>query len=306
MKLLQIVGGGEAAQPFATEAGVVSDAPHGGEYGREPVVRLRGHEADGGCVHLLEGDGLAVDGHHREGNRDQLLVQIHLLVPEHEVVSREGCAVAPPHPTAEGERDDLPIRTDFPGPGDVGNDLGPGVVPVEQFVVLGGAVAVGGVEGAREASPPGAAVFADLAERLDHERILAYALLHGRQLARLDQLRQSGGLLEALREQGGIGDDLGAFQLAHEVCPGLDGLPGDGAEQRRSARGQPRSTDRGAARSVESGSSSPGSGSLQRGLAPLRRGRSWGLPFPRVTCSRSTAAAIPPRRSRPGRSDSSS
>ena len=71
---------------------------------------------------------------------------------------------------------------------DVRDDLGARVVPVEQLVVLGDPVAVGGVEGAREAAAPRPAVLPDLAQRLDDEGILADALLDRRQLARLHEL----------------------------------------------------------------------------------------------------------------------
>ena len=65
-------------------------------------------------------------------------------------------------------------------------------------------------------APPGAAVLADLVERLDDQRILADALGDRRQLAGLDQLGELRRLLEGLGELGGVGDDLGPFQLADQ------------------------------------------------------------------------------------------
>ena len=41
MELLQVVGGRESAERVAPEAGVVPDAPHRGEHGRQGVVGLR-------------------------------------------------------------------------------------------------------------------------------------------------------------------------------------------------------------------------------------------------------------------------
>src|SRR5262249_51134369 len=129
-----------------------------------------------------------------------------------------------------------------------GDDAGAGVVPVEQLVVLGDPVAVRVVVGAGEAPPPGPAVPADLAERLDHQRVPADALLDRRQLARLDQLRQLGRFLEALRELGGIGDDLRAFQLADEVRARLGPL----------GRGRPRRRRRGHGQEPEAQQAAPG------------------------------------------------
>ena len=53
---------------------------------------------------------------------------------------------------------------------------------------------------AGEAAPPGAAVLADLLQRLEHQRLGRKALLDRRQLALLDQLGELGRFLEALRE----------------------------------------------------------------------------------------------------------
>ena len=104
-----------------------------------------------------------------------------------------------------------------------------GVVVVEELVVLGDPVAVGGVEGPGEGAAPGAAVFPDLAQRLDDEGILADPLLDRRELARLDQLGELRGFLEALRDQGGISDDLGSLQLTDELCAQLRLLGGGGS-----------------------------------------------------------------------------
>src|SRR6185369_352042 len=121
------------------------------------------------------------------------------------------------HAPAQVHGGDLAVGAHLPAAGDVGHELGARVVPEEQLVVLRGAVAVRGVEGAGEAAPPGAAVPADLAERPDDERVLSDALLHGRQLASLHQLGELWRLLEGLGVARGVGHDLGAFQLADEI-----------------------------------------------------------------------------------------
>ena len=163
MELFHVVGGRESAEGGAAPSRMVPDAPHGGEHSGQRVVGLWTDEPDRGRVDLLDGDGLAADGHHRQRRGDQILVLVDVLVPEHEVVGGEGVAVAPLHPAAEEERRGLAVRADLPGARDVGDELGARVVPVEQLVVVGDAVAVGGVEGTGEASPPRAAVLPDLA-----------------------------------------------------------------------------------------------------------------------------------------------
>ena len=162
-----------------------------------------------------------------------------------------------------------PVRADLPAAGDVGHDLRPGVVEEEQLVVLGDAVAVGVVEGPGEPAAPGAAVLADLAERLDDQRVLADALLDGRQLAGLDQLGELGGLLEALRHLGGIGDDLRPLELADEVR----------ARLRRLGAGGPAGSCVAETASRPSRSRRGGTGRCRRGVARFPLDRSWVSPF---------------------------
>src|SRR5712692_263096 len=226
MELLEVVGGREPAEGVASPSRMMADAPYRCEHGGQRVVRLGRDEPDRGRVDLLDGDGLAADGHHGQRRGNQVLVLVDILVPEDEVIGREGMAVAPFHPATELERGGLAVGADLPGLGDIGHELGARVIPVEELVVLGGAMAIGGVEGAGEAPPPRAAVFPDLAARLDAEGILADPLLDGRKLARLDQLGELRGFLEALRIEGGIGDDLGPLELADEVRAQLGALGG--------------------------------------------------------------------------------
>src|SRR5438270_11334593 len=137
---------------------VVPDAPHGGEHDGQGIVRLGRDEPDRACVHLFDHDRLA--GHHHHGQRGghQVLVQVEVLVPEDEVVGGEGVPVAPPHASTEEQGGDLAVRADLPAASDVGDELGAGVVIVEELVVLGDAMTVGGIEGSGEAPTPGAAV----------------------------------------------------------------------------------------------------------------------------------------------------
>src|SRR6185369_17572263 len=102
------------------------------------------------------------------------------------------------HAAAQGDRDGPTVLADVPGARDIGHDLGAGVVPVEQLVVLRGTVAVRGVEGAGETAAPRAAVLADLAQRLDDQRILSDALAHGWKLAGLHELGELRRFLERL------------------------------------------------------------------------------------------------------------
>ena len=224
MELLEVMGGGEAAQRVPPEAGVVADAPDRGEHRGQRVVGIRRDELHGAGVDLLHGDRLAVDAHHRQRRGHDLLVRVDVLEPEHEVVGGERGAVAPLHAAAQVHRGDFAVGADLPAAGDVGHESGARVVEEEQLVVLGGAVAVGGVERPREAAPPGPAVLADLAQRLDDERVLADALLYGRELAGFHQLGELRGLLERLGIAGGVGDDFGALQLADEIGAGLGAL----------------------------------------------------------------------------------
>jgi len=74
---------------------------------------------------------------------------------------------------------------------------------------------------AREAAAPRAAVLADLVQRLDHQRVLADALGHRRQLALLDQLHELRRLLERLGSLRGIRHDLRPFQLPDQALAGV-------------------------------------------------------------------------------------
>jgi hypothetical protein len=87
----------------------------------------------------------------------------------------------------------------FPGFRDGRHDLVAREVHVNRLLGAHHPVEVLGVTGAGEATPPGAAVLARLAERLDDHRLFRHALLDGRQLAGLDQLGQHRRLAELRR-----------------------------------------------------------------------------------------------------------
>ena len=99
----------------------------------------------------------------------------------------------------------------------LGAILGARHVPEQQLVGGAHAVAVLAVAGAEKAAPPGAAIFADAAQRLDHHRLLRDALLHRRQLAGLDEFGQRRRLAELLRPLRGIGDDRRVFQFSDQA-----------------------------------------------------------------------------------------
>ena len=107
VELLEVVGGGEAAQAEAAVPGVVADAPHRGQHDRQGLVGIRRDELDRAGVHLPDGDRLAVDRHDRKRGRHQVLVLVEVLEPEHEVVRGERLPVAPLHPAPQEQRGDL-------------------------------------------------------------------------------------------------------------------------------------------------------------------------------------------------------
>ena len=146
-----------------------------------------------------------------------VLVQVHLIVPEDEVVRREGLPIRPPHPLAEEDGADPPVVGQPPVLGHAGHDLGPGVVPEEDLVRGDDPVPVLRVGRPREGPPPGPAVLPGGLQRLDHHRLLGDALLDRGELAGLHQLGQHGGLAELLGPLGGIQDQAGTLQLADEA-----------------------------------------------------------------------------------------
>src|SRR4029453_18503391 len=101
--------------------------------------------------------------------------------------------------------------------GEVRHDLVALLVPEHEMVRPRAAPeAIPVVRRAREAGAPRAAVFPDLPQRLDHERILADPLGDGRELAGLDQLGELRGLLELRGPLRGVGAAPGTLDVPAE------------------------------------------------------------------------------------------
>ena len=181
-------------------------------------------EPHGVGVDLLDLALLAVDRHRRRRRGDQVLVPVDVLEPEHEVVGGERLAVAPLHARGAGAGRASGRRPASRSPWRCSGRPCRRCSPR----TAGGrgrraaAIAVPEVGRTGEAAAPGAAVLADLVERLDDQRVLPDALGDRRQLAGLDQLGQLRGLLERLGELGGVGDDLRPLELADQGALGGD------------------------------------------------------------------------------------
>src|SRR5207245_8481929 len=101
--------------------------------------------------------------------------------PEHEVIRGQRLTVRPPHPFAQVEDERAAIILELVATGHIWADLLAGEVPEQETVRTGdGAVAVPAITGAGKAAVPGAAVAADLVDRLDDQRLPGQALLAGR------------------------------------------------------------------------------------------------------------------------------
>src|SRR5262249_40888825 len=85
------------------------------------------------------------------------------------------------------------------------------------------AIAVPEIGRTAEATAPGTAVFADLVHRLDHQRVLADALLHRWQLPSFDQFRQLRRLLKTLGKLRRVGDHCWTLQLPNQIAASWSG-----------------------------------------------------------------------------------
>ena len=188
-----------------------------GKLARKQEVRIVELEQDGGFVDLADASRLAVGGKFRRRRFDQVLVLVHVLVPEHEIIGGERRAVGPFHALAQEQRGAAAVGAGLPALGDAGRDIGARHVPEQQLVGGAHAIAVLAVAGAEKTAPPGAAIFADAAQRLDHHRLLRDALVHRRQFAGLDEFGQRRRLAELLRPLRGIGDDGRVFQFSDQA-----------------------------------------------------------------------------------------
>ena len=188
-----------------------------GELAGEQEMRIVELEQHGGLVDLADPSLLALGGKFRRRRFDEILVLVHVLVPEHEVVGRERRAIGPFHALAQEQCGAAAVGTGLPALRHPGRDLRAVDVPEQQLVGGAHAVAVLAVAGPEEAAPPGAAVFADAAQRLDHHRLLRHALLDRRQLAGLDEFGQRRRLAEFLRPLRRVGDDGRVFQFSDQA-----------------------------------------------------------------------------------------
>ena len=161
--------------------------------------------------------GLPLGTHFRRRGRNDLGIAVDVLEPEDEIVGGERRAVGPFHALAQMQRVGLAVVAEVVALGDAGHDLAAVRAPVQRLVGRLDAVAVLAIRGAGERAPPGAAVFADLVQRLPDHRFGRNALLDRRQFAGFHQLRQHRRLVELLRPLRRIGDHRRALQLADQT-----------------------------------------------------------------------------------------
>ena len=147
-----------------------------------------------------------------------VLVEIDVVVPEHEIVRGERRAVGPLGALAQVDRRRLAVVADLPVAGEAGDDLGARVIEGQDLVERNDPVAVLVVGRSGERSAPVAAVFADFAQRLHDEKLrrLGQALVDRGQLSGLHLLGENRSLLEGLRKGLGVKDDLRSFQLSDQ------------------------------------------------------------------------------------------
>ncbi len=207
VELLEVVRGQEHREG-AVGAVLVGD--RGQEQGRGSGVG----EAHPGVVDLLHLGGRAVGvlDPARQAGR-QLLVEQHVVVPEQDVVGREGLAVRPACALAQVDRPALVVGRGLRPERDLGLDLGAVGREAEQRVVDDADVVVG-VGRPQEGAAPHPAILADLLDHRHHQRLLGQALLDRRQLAGFNQLGQQRRLL--------VGAALSPGQIAgrQRACSG--------------------------------------------------------------------------------------
>src|ERR1700676_3309229 len=141
------------------------------ELRNEEGIRLGKFEGDRVVVDLLHHPVLAVDLELEEGRGVDVLVEIDLLIPEHEIVRRKRLAVRPLGALAQENRCRLAIVADLPVAGEAGDDLGARVIEGEDLVERIDPVAVLVVGRSGESSSPVAAVFSSFAQGLHNEKL---------------------------------------------------------------------------------------------------------------------------------------
>jgi hypothetical protein len=220
-ELLQVMRRGVRAAEVL-EAAARGEAGADGRAARELIdeeaVGLGKFEGDGVFVDLAHLAVLAVDLELEERRGHDVLVEVDVLVPEHEVVGGQRPAVRPLGALAQVDRGGLAIVAHLPVAREARDDLRGGVVEREDLVCGNDAVAVLVVGRAREGASPVAAVLADLVQRLDHKELrrLRQALVDRRQLARLHERVEHWRFLEGLGVGVAVEDDGRALELADE------------------------------------------------------------------------------------------
>src|SRR5262249_11887552 len=118
-------------------------------------MRIIELERDGGVVDLAHPPLLAIDGELRRRRLDEVLVLIHVLVPEHEIVGGERRAVRPLHALAQIDRGVAAVLADLVTLGDARHDLRAGDVPEQQLVARADAITVLAVAWPEKSATPG-------------------------------------------------------------------------------------------------------------------------------------------------------
>src|SRR5437868_12906136 len=113
-----------AAEVLESSAGRESAADGGAarELRNKEGVRFRKFEGDGVIVDLFHHPVLAVDLELEERRGVDVLVEIDLLIPEHEIVRRERLTVGPLRTLAQVNRCRLAVVADLPVAGEAGDD----------------------------------------------------------------------------------------------------------------------------------------------------------------------------------------
>ena len=185
---------------------------------QEEAVRIGEGELD--CVVIDHFQfGALVDVKEGRAHRHQFGILVHVLIPEHDIIGREGFAIRPFNPIAQEERQLGLVIVKLPAFGQVGHDLGEFVgIPEDKTITTGYAMAVLAVARASKATAPGAAILADLGERLDDQQILTNGqpVGHGGQGASIDQFLEHGRFAKLTGEFINIGENIRAFNRADE------------------------------------------------------------------------------------------
>ena len=240
-ELLQVVGRGigaaEVLEPPARRE-PAADRRAARKLGNEEGIRFGKFEGDRVVVDLLHHPVLAVDLEFEERRGVDVLVEIDVLVPEHEIVRGKRRAVGPPGTLAQVDRRRLAVVAHLPVAGEAGDDLGAGVIEGQDLVERIDPVPVLVVCRSGERPAPVAAVFSDLAQGLDHEKLgrLRQTFVDRGQLSGFHLFGQNRGLLECLRKRLGIEDDFRSLELSDQRRADLRGL--------RGVRGRRRLCDR--------------------------------------------------------------